>query len=107
MNFHTIICYHHLQVDVDTTASLDQLKECYISHNCSMLITQQRLYFISNLHSLWRDFLAHRYFSNDNYLLPTLLLQCVLYNRHNIEPKNSFQNYHPESKFAYYKNEKN
>lgn len=31
-------CHHHLQVGVDTTASLDQLRECYVSHNCSMLV---------------------------------------------------------------------
>lgn len=39
MDAHTInCCHHHLQVDVETTASLDQLRECYVSHNSLMLV---------------------------------------------------------------------
>lgn len=39
MDAHTVNCYHHhLKVDVDTPASLDQLRESYVSHNCTMLV---------------------------------------------------------------------
>ena len=35
-------CHHHLQMDVDTAASLDQLRECNVSHNHAMLVIRNK-----------------------------------------------------------------